>query len=62
MAGGNVLAMLKVIASILFNYFLSLILGYKVRGDSYKTKASHYVAKALIIKVFPDPCGPKNRK
>jgi len=41
MAGGNVLAILKVMANILLSYFLSLILGYKVRGDSYRTKASH---------------------
>ena len=61
-AGGNVLATLKVIASILFSSFLSLILGYKVRGDSSKTSASHSEAKALTIRVFPDPCGPKKRK
>jgi hypothetical protein len=34
MAGGKVLAILKVIASILFNYFLSLIFGSKVIGES----------------------------
>jgi len=54
-AGGNVLATLKVIASILFNYFLSFIFCSSVYGDNSKTKASHYVANALIIKVFPDP-------
>ena len=40
-AGGKVLATLKVIANILFSSFLSLIFGYKVKGLSSKTKASH---------------------
>ena len=61
-AGGKVLATLKAIANILFSYFLSLILAYNVYGDSYKTIASHSVARALIVRVFPDPCGPKNKK
>jgi hypothetical protein len=55
MAGGNVFATLKVIASILFNSFLSFILGYKVSGESYKTSASHSEASALTMRVFPDP-------
>jgi hypothetical protein len=61
-AGGNNLATLKVIANILYSYFLSLILGYKVKGLSSKTKASHSDAKARTIKVFPEPWGPKKRK
>lgn len=55
MAGGKVLATLKVIANILFSSFLSLILGSRVKGDNYSTKASHYEASPLTMRVFPDP-------
>lgn len=55
MAGGKVLATLKVIASILLSSFLSFILAYSVYGDNSKSIESVYEARALIIKVFPDP-------
>ena len=62
MAGGKVLATLKVIASILLSSFLSFILAYSVYGDNSNSIESVYEAKALIIRVFPDPWGPKSKK